>query len=228
MKTLGRFVRHIDRRYGIRSRLKGEPPPPVGGFDLDGEKILDWGWICVQLPDGPKKGLEIGCGQSPVLAAMLANRYDVIGIDLNPAVSRQIGGFTFISGDFNQIDLQPGFDVIVSCSSIEHFGISGRYGSLEDPDADLKAIRKIRVLLARNGLVLLTIPVGIDAIHRPWHRVYGAKRLPLLLGGFTVEKSRYLIKQPSGPWFESSREAAINFPVDPRRYALGEFALRLN
>lgn len=225
-RTLRTVAKGIDRQLGIRPWLRGEPRPPIGGFDLGGEKILDWGWICVNLPDGKKKALEIGCGESPVVAAMTAKGYDVTAVDFDATIAEQVGGIKFVRGDFNAVELPEGFDVIVACSAIEHFGLSGRYGSSEDPEADIKAMRKIRRLLSPTGTVFITIPVGSDVIHRPWHRVYGRVRLPKLLDGFSIQTSRFLVKQSAGPWFVTDMDKALEFPIDPRRYALGELALR--
>lgn len=224
-RALGSLAKRLDKEFAIRAWLAGEPLPPRGGFDLAGEKILDWGWICANLPHGPKRALEIGCGESPVIPTMLARGYDVVGLDFDPKISKQIGGFTFVQGDFNKAVLKPGFDVIVACSAIEHFGLSGRYGSAEDVDGDLKAMQRIRSLLSGDGIVMLTVPVGSDVVHRPWHRVYGNQRLPLLLDGYRVIQSRFMAKEPWGPWHETTQSVALAQPPDIRRYALGELML---
>lgn len=224
-RTLGSAARELDKRLGIRAWLRGEPRPPAGGFDLDGEKLIDWGWICANLPPGPRRALEVGPGKSPVIPAMLALGYDVTAVDLCEDLSRQVAGFHLILGDFNAIQVEPAFDVIVLCSAVEHVGLSGRYNSNEDPDGDLKAMRKVRSLLRPRGQVFLTIPVGKDVVHRPWHRVYGRERLPLLLEGFDMVKCRYLSKAPGGPWRECDQDAALNHPPEIQRYALGEFIL---
>jgi SAM-dependent methyltransferase len=223
--VLGKFARYADKRFGIRAWLKGDPRPPAGGFDLDGEKIIDHGWVCANLPRERKRALEVGCGSSPILPAMLALNYEVVGVDLDATATSQLTGFSFVRGDFNDVDLSPGFDVVVACSAIEHFGLSGRYDSSEDESADLRAMRKIAALLNPGGIVLLTIPVGTDVVWRPWHRVYGKHRLGLLLDGFEVVRSRFLAKEPYGPWAEVAREAALAVPADLRRYALGELIL---
>jgi SAM-dependent methyltransferase len=158
---------------------------------------------------------------------MLALGYDVTAIDLCTDLSQQVSGFRFILGDFAEASLEPGFDVVVLCSVVEHIGLSGRYGSREHPEGDLAAMRKVRSLLNPEGVALLTVPVGSDVVHRPWHRVYGRSRLPELLRGFEVVRERFLVKQPGGPWLESSREQALSQPIDVRRYALGEFVLRV-
>ena len=224
--TIGTIGRHIDRRFGIRAWLRGEPRPPRGGFDLDGEKLLDWGWICVNLPRGKKKALDVGCGISPIVPAMIAMGYEVVGIDLGNQLAGIVAGFRPIAGDFNQLDLDSEFDVVVACSSIEHFGLSGRYGSGEDPSGDLKAAQKILRYLVPGGLFFLTTPVGRDAVHKPWHRVYGRQRLPQLFQGFEVVNQRFLKKDPWGPWREVSQDAALDYPVEVRRYALGQWILR--
>jgi SAM-dependent methyltransferase len=219
-------ARRVDRRFGVRAWLRGEPRPPAGGFDLDGEKLLDWGWICGNLPRGRKKALEIGCGESPVIPTMLAIGYQVVGVDLGDRLAHLVTGFTHVRGDFNQVDLDSDFDVVVACSSIEHFGLSGRYGSCEDPSADLKAAQKILHHLASGGLLFLTVPVGRDIVHRPWHRVYGKARLPQLIHGFEVVQQRFFDKEPWGPWREVGEEVALEYPVEIKRYALGQFILR--
>lgn len=224
--TVGGVAKRIDRQLGIRPWLRGEPRPPAGGFDLAGEKILDWGWICANLPQGRRRALEIGSGISPIVPAMLTLGYDVTAVDLCEDLSRQVSGFRFFMGDFNSLSLDPWFDIVVLCSVVEHMGLSGRFNSNGDPEADLKTMRKVQRLLAPDGLVFLTIPVGQDVVHVPWHRVYGTDRLPRLLDGFTVTKSRFLVKEPWGPWNECDRETAVACAPDIQRYALGEFILR--
>ena len=226
MRMLGNMARRLDKRFGIQALLAGEPRPPTGGFDLQGEKLLDWGFICSHLPKGPKRALEVGCGRSPIIPAMLALGYDVTAVDLSDDPSKYLTGFQFIRGDFMRVDLRPGFDVIVVCSAVEHIGLAGRYGCQEDEDGDLDAMRRIAGLLDANGLLFLTVPVGMDTICRPWHRVYGRHRLPKLLEGFDIVSYRFLVKEPWGPWREATADTALEYPAEIRRYALGEMVLR--
>lgn len=223
---LGTLARKVNHRFGLIQWLSGDPIPPAGGFDLDGEKLIDWAWICTNLPRGRRKALEIGPGKSPIIPAMLSLGYEVTAIDASVNASKIICGFEFIYGDFQSAPIESKFDVIILCSVVEHIGLPGRYNSREDPDGDLKAMQKVRSLLATDGQVFLTIPVGMDVVHKPWHRVYGERRLPKLLDGFDVIQSRYLIKQHWGPWQETSREKALQLPIDIARYCLGEMALQ--
>lgn len=223
--TIGTLARKLDKRFGVVALLSGETRPPRGGFDLDGEKLIDWGWICSNLPSGPKRALEIGPGKSPIIPAMLSLGYDVTAVDPSADPASIIEGFRFVRGDFNDFSCDRQFEVIIVCSVVEHLGLAGRYDSKADADADLKAMRRIHDLLEPSGKVLLTIPVGRDVIHMPWHRVYGRERLPKLLAGFEVVRSRFLQKEPDGAWFGTTQEKALDTPVDIRRYALGEMML---
>lgn len=225
-RALGGVARQLNRRLGILSWLAGEPRPPAGGFDLDGEKFLDWAWVCVNLPRGAKRALDVGSGQSPIVPAMLELGYEVTAVDLCNGMSQQLKGFTFIQADFNSLMLKPGFDVIVACSTVEHVGLSGRFESAEDENGDLKAMRKIAQLLNPEGVLFLTIPVGSDGVHRPWHRVYGGKRFPKLLAEFEIVQDRYFVKEPWGPWQQANQEQALDFPATASRYALAELFLR--
>jgi hypothetical protein len=222
---IGTLVRKLDRRFGVVAVLNGEPRPPRGGFDLDGEKLIDWGWICANLPAGRQRALEIGPGKSPIIPTMLAMGYDVTAVDSSYDPRSVVDGFRFVRGDFNDLAWDQKFEVIVVCSVVEHMGLAGRYNSTADADADLKAMRSVHELLETSGKLLLTIPVGRDAVHAPWHRVYGRERLPQLLEGFRVVKSRFLQKAPGGAWYETSEGNALDTPADIRRYALGEMVL---
>jgi len=223
---IGSLVREFDKRFGVVALLNGEPRPPRGGFDLDGEKLMDWGWICANLPPGPRRALEIGPGKSPIIPAMLSLGYEVTAVDTSADPASITEGFHFVRGDFSGFPCDGRFEVIVVCSVVEHVGLAGRYGCQADVDGDLKAMRRIKNLLEPTGQVLLTIPVGLDVVHKPWHRVYGRERLPKLLDGFKVARSRFLQKAPEGPWFSTTQERALDTPVDIRRYALGEMVLQ--
>lgn len=77
------------------------------------------------------------------------------------------------------------FDMAVSISSIEHDGL-GRYGDPINPNGDLRAMREFKEMLKPGGLLLLAVPVGQDAVVWNAHRIFGRKRLPLLMDGWEL------------------------------------------
>ena len=72
------------------------------------------------------------------------------------------------------------YDICFSISSFEHDGL-GRYGDPLDPDGDLKAMENAKNIIHKDGLMLLSIPNVYDKVVFNLHRVYGEKRMPMLL-----------------------------------------------
>lgn len=86
------------------------------------------------------------------------------------------------------------FEIILSLSSFEHDGL-GRYGDPIDPDGDLRAMRECAQMLQPEGLLLLAVPIAADAIAWNQHRIYGRRRLRLLLQGWKVLHTMGLIPE---------------------------------
>jgi hypothetical protein len=80
------------------------------------------------------------------------------------------------------------WDVALSISSFEHDGL-GRYGDPLNPDGDLRAMGEARQMIKPDGLLYLAVPVGPDCVVWNAHRVYGKKRLPMLLDSWQVLKT---------------------------------------
>lgn len=114
----------------------------------------------------------------------------------------RIPGLTVLTPD--EYARQPrAFDVAVSISSLEHDGL-GRYGDPINPRGDLQSMQKLRQLLKPDGLLLLAVPVGPDALVWNAQRIYGRRRLPLLLDGWETLAAfgfrEDLFAQPLGVW----------------------------
>jgi hypothetical protein len=75
------------------------------------------------------------------------------------------------------------YDAIVSYSSIEHSGL-GRYGDPLNPRGDIETMNEIYKAMIPGGLCFLGIPVGKDSVVWNAHRIYGPKRLKIVLDKF--------------------------------------------
>jgi hypothetical protein len=219
-----RIVRALDRRLHLRNWLLGLP---ASGFDLAGDKVLEWGFCLGNVPQRPGlTGLDIGGAQGPIAACCAAMGHAVTMLDLDTP-PYELPRLTFMQADFMTHDFGSDlYDLVVLCSVVEHIGLGGRYGQAADPEGDFAAMNKVRHLLKDDGLLLLTMPVGKDMVFAPWHRIYGTRRLPKLLAGFRTENARFMIKVPYGPWQVASESEALEINRQGLSYALGEFALR--
>ncbi|MCL2182024.1 MAG: DUF268 domain-containing protein [Chitinispirillia bacterium] len=77
-------------------------------------------------------------------------------------------------------------DAAISFSSFEHDGL-GRYGDTLNPNGDLEAMAAARDFLKDDGFMLFGVPQGEDCLVWNAHRIYGEKRLPLLLEGWDTD-----------------------------------------
>jgi hypothetical protein len=206
---------------------------PEIAADLSGDRDIEWSFIAGHLPNGPGEALDFGC-KDTCLSLIAARRgFSVLALDLErPTSLWQHPNRRFIEGDLLKVDLQDvKFDLVINCSSVEHVGLVGRYSvSHARPDGDLEAMRRLRELMKPGAVQLLTIPLGRDAVFQPWHRVYGEKRLPLLLQGYRLAHAEFWCKSQDRTWTDCSRQEAVSFEAawDRQRkiYALGCFVLQ--
>ena len=201
-------------------------------LDLLGDRDIEWSWVAGNLPADPGRVLDFGPSDAttPLIAAMRGGQVFAIDLGAPPNTLYHHAGITRVRGDLLTYDFGvQRFDTVINCSTVEHVGLPGRYGSADSPDGDLRAMRKLHGLMAgRESCMVLTIPVGRDGIYAPAHRVYGAARLPALLEGFRIERQVYFAKSPEDRrWRETSRDAALAVQGSASFYALGLFVLGL-
>jgi Caenorhabditis protein of unknown function, DUF268 len=193
-------------------------------LDLSGDRAIEWSWVSANIPDGPGNALDFGPGGSQLSTIAAMSGYDVTGVDMldieRPFV---LPNLKFLKGDLNSLPLiENYFDLVTNCSTVEHSGITGRYSiEKEDHDADLKAMSKLRSLMKRDAIQLLTVPIGVDAVWRPLHRIYGSQRMPLLLAGYKVLTKRCWVKDRYNRWVLVNEKEAFARETAPEVYGLG-------
>ena len=216
--------------YGaLRGLKRGLRSAGEDARDLTGDRDIEWSWVASRIPSGPGEALDFGCGDSHLGVVAAHRGLRVTAVDLGAvAWPYRHERLAFLQGDILELPLQDSkFDIVINCSAIEHVGIAGRYGVTEErAEGDLAAMARLRVLMKPGGLMLLTVPVGSDAVFAPWHRVYGPERLPRLLEGFAVESREFWLKDAENRWTRSDERSALAAPSRERLYGLGCFTLR--
>jgi SAM-dependent methyltransferase len=210
----------------FRHRLRRRVLP--GLLDLAGDRDIEWSFVAGHIPEVGERALDFGCGNAPLAMAAALKGYEVLAIDREPvhwtAVSPAI---EFVCADISTHDFGgEQFDLILNCSTIEHVGLAGRYGSIEDADGDLKAMARLRDVLKPTGQMLMTIPVGQDQVCRPLHRIYGEQRFPKLIDGLVQKQAQYWAKRRGrNVWVPCDQDEAFSVLGGPAFYALGLFVL---
>lgn len=139
-------------------------------INLLGDRDVEWSFVAAHIPDGPGEALDFGSGSSYMGLIAALKGFRVIALDLEPQTFPwRHPNVSFVQGDLLEIDWQPErFDVVINCSTVEHVGLVGRYSvTKERPNGDLEAMARLRILMKPGGVMLLTIPVGKDAVFAP-------------------------------------------------------------
>jgi hypothetical protein len=131
-----------------------------------------------------KEGVDMGSVTGWYSAAALAfNAKRSYIIEYNKIISEHPSVLPILKKDF---DMSPRkFDFATSISSFEHDGL-GRYGDPINPIGDLIAMKQLKKIVKRGGLLFLSVPIGKDTLIWNLHRVYGKLRFPLLIEGWKL------------------------------------------
>jgi SAM-dependent methyltransferase len=202
---------------------------PEGGPSLSGDRWVEWSFCMSRLSDKPGRTLDFGADIAFLSLAAAQRGHDVVAFDRLPSSAEfdhprvHAVEADILTHDFGD----ERFDQIINCSSVEHVGLGGRYGSGADPDGDLRAMATLRGALAPGGRMILTIPVGRDLVAAPLHRIYGPQRLPRLLDGYAADEEQFWCKE-DGRWQQADRGRALDVAGSESFYALGLFVLQLS
>lgn len=105
----------------------------------------------------------------------------------------------------------------LSCMhTIEHIGL-GRYGDKPDPKGDLKAIRELKRVLAKDGDLLFVVPVGKPKIMFNAHRIYSYNQIMEYFNDFELKD--FSLITDKGDFIQNSNRGTS----DKQRYGCGCF-----
>ncbi len=176
-------------------------------------RFLEYGFVIQRLMSVPPgKALDVGCTArtnylTPTLVLL---GWDVYGIDLRE-FRFEHPNFHLVIGDIRATEFPDAFfDCVYAVSTIEHIGLSGRYGVDEhDPRGDARTVAEIARILRPGGKLLVTVPYGQREILRPQTRVYDRQALGELLTRWNFDVATYYtLDHERGVWQAAEEPAA--------------------
>ena len=198
--------------------------------NLVGDREIEYSFICANIPSIENGiALDFGAGNGFLSLVAVQRGYTVKAIDLlHPNLIFLIKNLKYETNDIFLTRLPTNhYDLIINCSSIEHVGLSGRYGvQKENTKGDILAMEILCSSLKNNGVMLLTIPVGKDSIFRPYHRVYGKRGISKLLKKFSIVKEEYWAKDKNNKWVKVNKKRALSAKPSAYYYNLGCLVLK--
>lgn len=157
------------------------------------------------LPTGSRI-LDVGGGESLVGLglASLGHRVTVV----EPAgYPYEHPNLAVVEQTLDEVEVDEPVDAVILLSAIEHFGIGAYANNGElDADADLAAMKRVRDLLAPDGVVVLTTPFGPAAVNE-LERTYDVDRLRSLFDGFRIEQAVVASRQDDTTWTVTATDA---------------------
>lgn len=180
---------------------------------LDG-RMIEYAYVLEKLLSLPKgKVLDVGCtARNNFIPAVLASiGWEVWGIDFRDFKYKH-PNFHMVLEDIRKTSFPDNFfDAVYAVSTIEHIGLSGRYGlSREDLDGDIKAVNEISRITRDDGTILCTVPWGKAKVIKPLQRVYGQVELEELFKGLKKREAKYYSQQLDGYWNLVIEKEALN------------------
>jgi SAM-dependent methyltransferase len=201
-------------------------PAGLGELTLRGDRELEWTFCQARLADGPGSTLDFGSDIGVLALAAALRGHDVVALDRldvpHPVAHSRVTKEVADILDRPLADRE--FDQIVNCSSVEHVGLAGRYGSSDAVDGDIEAMTILAERLRPGGRHILTVPVGRDRICAPQHRIYGKRRLPRLLEPYQVVEQQFW-RRATDAWRETDGAVALDTEGSASFYSLGLFVL---
>jgi SAM-dependent methyltransferase len=181
--------------------LKNQPPAS--------DRYIEYPWMVENIRTMKSgKILDIGSTICDRLFAFLPKTVEIHGINLNDKPIKN-DAIKFKTGDIRKTDYPNDFfDCITCISTLEHIGVSGRYGSDEDKDGDVKAMREMKRILKPNGILLVTVPYGAQDV-LPINKLYSKERIKNLYEGFEIVSQEFHKFNSSWrTWIKVSEEEA--------------------
>jgi hypothetical protein len=225
-KNILNLLRSIYRISGIKSFLESNNVIDLELHPLEGDRAIEYPWcFSPAINQNNLKILDIGPVQSPLTGFAWRYGHNISSVDLRDLEYTFDDKLSFYKMDVQDCDFSSkSFNLIMLCSVIEHIGLDNRYkdGAVGSMDADLNCLKLCKKWIKDDGVITLTIPVGLDDVIFPKHRIYGKKRLSKIFNIIKPKDAEYW-KKINNKWIKVEEEVALSTDARIGPYALGLF-----
>ena len=160
-----------------------------------GDGVVEIPWVLSRLvPSGRVVEVGYAYAEAAYLAGLLRGGVELVGVDL---AERDVEGMERVTADVRSLSLpDDSVDQVLLVSTLEHVGADNTdYGldAEDDPGSRADGLRELRRVLAPNGSLLVTVPLGEPGDHG-WFRlddVPGWTTLFTSAGFFVEEQETY-------------------------------------
>lgn len=139
------------------------------------------------LHESPARHVDVGSRVDGLITHLLVFR-EVDVVDIRP-LSHIIPDLNFIRDDATSLEslADQSIESLSSLHAIEHFGL-GRYGDPIDAEGHIRALRSLQRVLAPEGRLYLSFPVGEEMIEFNGQRVLSPMLPLVILNELKLEK----------------------------------------
>ncbi|MGB7326121.1 MAG: DUF268 domain-containing protein [Rubripirellula sp.] len=138
----------------------------------------------------PSRHVDIGSHHK--LVALLSKVVPTVMVDIRP-LSVSLDSLEFVEGSILELPFaDKSQESVSSICVVEHIGL-GRYGDPIDPSGSVKAANELARVLAPNGRLFISVPVGKqDFLYFNAHRVFSESSVLALFPELELVQSRYI------------------------------------
>jgi SAM-dependent methyltransferase len=205
----GRLIDYSQSHRGFAAQRELWLNPPLTISHREGDVVLgDVNERIVEVPFAfralrdvapPAAVLDVGCVESTVALSLATLGYRTCALDLRPYPFAH-PNLEVAVARLEDFEREPeSFDAVLCISTLEHVGL-GWYGEERlAPEADRRAMERLRTLLVPGGLIVLTVPFGrasVDAVQR----TYDDEGLSALLEGLEVIEREVVSQRDDRTW----------------------------
>ncbi len=184
---------------------------------FDAHYFYQGAWLARCLKSkAPSRHTDIG--SSVLMIGVLSGYLPTTFVDFRP-IKTNLTGLTPMAGDILALPFLDSTIESVSCLHVvEHIGL-GRYGDPIDPMGSRKALTELERIVAMNGRLYLSLPIGRERICFNAHRVHSPASILKMLPSMTLVDFSWI--DDAGVFHEHDEVSAAN----DQEYACGLFLL---